>query len=72
MEDLRKKDDPKGKTIIDVDENLMLKVDPTGKTNVLFSKPSLPSIVVSDTIPKYTVDVGESVLPRKRKIYYHI
>ncbi|KAJ0742022.1 putative transcription factor B3-Domain family [Helianthus annuus] len=42
-------------------------VDLTGKTNVLFSEPSLPSIVVSDTIPKYTVDVGQSVLPRKRK-----
>ncbi|KAJ0805162.1 hypothetical protein HanPI659440_Chr02g0046561 [Helianthus annuus] len=25
MEDLKKKDDPKGKTIVDVDENLTLK-----------------------------------------------
>ncbi|KAM0035627.1 hypothetical protein Hdeb2414_s0015g00448611 [Helianthus debilis subsp. tardiflorus] len=45
-ENLTLKDDPKGKTIVDVDENLTLKVDPTGKTNVLFSEPSLPSIVV--------------------------
>ncbi|MFS8024942.1 hypothetical protein Hanom_Chr16g01469201 [Helianthus anomalus] len=37
-------------------------VDPTGKTNVLFSELSLPFIVVSDVI-----NVGQSVLPRKRK-----
>ncbi|MFS7917186.1 putative transcription factor B3-Domain family [Helianthus anomalus] len=42
-------------------------VDPTGKTDVLFSEPTLSSTVVSDAIPKYTVDVGQTVLPRKRK-----
>ncbi|KAM0041825.1 hypothetical protein Hdeb2414_s0011g00370801 [Helianthus debilis subsp. tardiflorus] len=65
MEDLKKKDDPKGKTIVVV--NLSLKVYPIGKTNVLFSEPSLCSTVVSDAIPKYTVNAGQSVLPRKRK-----
>ncbi|KAM0060423.1 putative transcription factor B3-Domain family [Helianthus debilis subsp. tardiflorus] len=37
------------------------------KTNIFISEPSLSSIVVSDTIPKYKVDVGQIVLPIKRK-----
>ncbi|KAJ0938372.1 putative DNA-binding pseudobarrel domain superfamily [Helianthus annuus] len=77
-DDLDTKTEPQGKTSVVCDENLTLKdkskfetdldkflipknkshVDPTGKTNVLF---------LNRTIPKYTVDVGQSVLPRKRK-----
>ncbi|KAJ0871859.1 hypothetical protein HanRHA438_Chr11g0517231 [Helianthus annuus] len=36
--------------------------------NVIFSEPTLCSTVVSDAIPKYTVDVGHTVLPKKRKV----
>ncbi|KAJ0666434.1 putative transcription factor B3-Domain family [Helianthus annuus] len=35
--------------------------------NVIFSQRTLCSTVVSDAIPKNTVDVGQTVLPRKRK-----
>ncbi|KAM0061153.1 putative transcription factor B3-Domain family [Helianthus debilis subsp. tardiflorus] len=75
-EDLTMKDDPKEKTIFVVDENLSLKDKTMFETdlekflipkNVLFSEPTLCSTVVSDAIPKYTVDVGQTVLPRKRK-----
>ncbi|KAF5761409.1 putative transcription factor B3-Domain family [Helianthus annuus] len=70
MEDLKKKDKSKFET--DLDKFLIPKnkshVDPTGKTNVVFSEPSLCSTFVSDAIPKYTVDVAQSVLPRKRKV----
>ncbi|KAJ0455828.1 putative transcription factor B3-Domain family [Helianthus annuus] len=82
-EDLTLKDDPKAKTIVGVDKDdknnfetdldkffipkNKSHVDPAGKTNVVFSEPSLCSTFVSDAIPKYTVDVAQSVLPRKRK-----
>ncbi|XP_035832907.1 uncharacterized protein LOC110876214 [Helianthus annuus] len=69
-EDLTLKDKSKFET--DLDKFLIPKnkshVDPTGKTNVVFSEPSLCSTFVSDAIPKYTVDVAQSVLPRKRKV----
>ncbi|KAJ0914600.1 putative transcription factor B3-Domain family [Helianthus annuus] len=69
MEDLKKKD--KSNFEMDLDKFLIPKnnshVDPTRKTNIFISEPSLSSIVVSDTIPKYKVDVGQIVLPIKRK-----
>ncbi|KAJ0511310.1 putative transcription factor B3-Domain family [Helianthus annuus] len=69
MEDLKKKD--KSNFEMDLDKFLIMKnnshVDPTRKTNIFNSEPSLSSIVVSDTIPKYKVDVGQIVLPIKRK-----
>ncbi|KAJ0743099.1 putative transcription factor B3-Domain family [Helianthus annuus] len=69
MEDLKKKD--KSNFEMDLDKFLIPKnnshVDPTRKTNTFISEPSLSSIVVSDTIPKYKVDVGQIVLPIKRK-----
>ncbi|KAJ0577514.1 putative transcription factor B3-Domain family [Helianthus annuus] len=56
---------------MDLDKFLIPKnnshVDPTRKTNIFISEPSLSSIVVSDTIPKYKVDVGQIGLPIKRK-----
>ncbi|MFS7945890.1 putative transcription factor B3-Domain family [Helianthus anomalus] len=70
------KDDLKVKTIVVVDENLSLKDKSKCQTdldnflipkNVMFSQPTLCSTVVSDAIPKNTVDVGQTVLPRKRK-----
>ncbi|MFS7923842.1 putative transcription factor B3-Domain family [Helianthus anomalus] len=61
----------KSKFETDLDKFLIPKnkshVDPTGKTNVVFSEPTMCSTYVSDAIPKYTVDVAQSVLPRKRK-----
>ncbi|MFS7894749.1 hypothetical protein Hanom_Chr09g00778211 [Helianthus anomalus] len=61
----------KSKFEMDLDKFLIPKnkshVDPTGKTNVVFSEPTLCSTYVSDAIPTYTVDVAQSVLPRKRK-----
>ncbi|KAM0044222.1 putative transcription factor B3-Domain family [Helianthus debilis subsp. tardiflorus] len=68
--------DQKAKTIVDVDENLSLKDKNKCQTdldnflipkNVMFYEPTLCSIVVSDAIPKNTVHVGQTVLPRKRK-----
>ncbi|KAJ0678525.1 hypothetical protein HanOQP8_Chr12g0448941 [Helianthus annuus] len=76
-EDLTMKDDPKAKTIVVVDENPSLKDKSKFETdldkflipkNVLFSEPTLCSTVVSEAIPKYTFDVGQTVLPRKRKV----
>ncbi|MFS7995480.1 putative transcription factor B3-Domain family [Helianthus anomalus] len=68
-EDLTIKD--KSKFEMDLDQFLIPKnkshVDPTGKTIFLFSEPTLCSTVVSDAIPKYTIDVGQTVFPRKRK-----
>ncbi|KAJ0808243.1 putative transcription factor B3-Domain family [Helianthus annuus] len=46
---------------------LLTKVDPTGKTNVVLSEPTLCSTYVVDAIPKYTIDVAQTVLPRKGK-----
>ncbi|KAM0040481.1 hypothetical protein Hdeb2414_s0012g00394401 [Helianthus debilis subsp. tardiflorus] len=75
-EDSTMKDDPKAKTIVVVDENLSLKDKSKFETdldnfftpkNVLFSEPTLCSTIVSNAIPKYTVDVGQTVLQRKRK-----
>ncbi|MFS7998179.1 putative transcription factor B3-Domain family [Helianthus anomalus] len=66
------KDDPKEKTIVVVDENLSLKDKSKCQTDldnflipktVIFFQPTL----CSTAIPKNTVDVGQTVLPRKRK-----
>ncbi|KAJ0899082.1 hypothetical protein HanRHA438_Chr08g0364221 [Helianthus annuus] len=42
-------------------------VDPKGKTNVFVEDRSLSSIVVSDAMPKCKVDVGQFVVPKKKK-----
>ncbi|KAM0016345.1 putative transcription factor B3-Domain family [Helianthus debilis subsp. tardiflorus] len=67
MDDLKKKDDPKAKTPTGVDKNQCLKVDPTGKTIVVLSEPTLCSTYVYDAIPKYTVDAAQTVFARKGK-----
>ncbi|KAJ0588181.1 putative transcription factor B3-Domain family [Helianthus annuus] len=75
-EDSTMKDHPKAKTIVDVYEDITL----TDKSmshmdldnflipkNVMVSEPSLRSTVVSEAITNNTVDVRQSVLPRKIK-----
>ncbi|KAJ0765717.1 putative transcription factor B3-Domain family [Helianthus annuus] len=42
-------------------------VDPKGKTNVFVEDRSMSSIVVSDAMPKCKVDVGQFVVPKKKK-----
>ncbi|KAM0005664.1 hypothetical protein Hdeb2414_s0204g00831851 [Helianthus debilis subsp. tardiflorus] len=75
-EDSTMKNDPKAKTIVDVYEDISLKDKSMSQTdldnfliskNVMVYEPSLCSTVVSDAIPNNTVDVRQSVLPRKRK-----
>ncbi|XP_035845217.1 uncharacterized protein LOC110933434 [Helianthus annuus] len=61
--------DPKWKTNVVGDENQTSKVDPKGKPNVFASDRSLSSssIVVSDAMPKSKGDVGQFVVPKKKK-----
>ncbi|KAJ0554661.1 putative transcription factor B3-Domain family [Helianthus annuus] len=70
------KDDPKAKTIVNVNEDITLKDKSMSDMdldsflipkNVMFYEPSLCSTVVSDAITNNTVDVRQSVLPRKMK-----
>ncbi|MFS8029783.1 hypothetical protein Hanom_Chr17g01526401 [Helianthus anomalus] len=75
------KDDPKAKTVVNVNEDISLKDKSMSDMDldnflipkdVMVNEPILRSIVVSDPIMNNTVDVRQSVLPRKLKVYYHI
>ncbi|KAJ0636852.1 hypothetical protein HanPI659440_Chr17g0687531 [Helianthus annuus] len=71
MEDLKKKfkDDwdtetePQGNSSVFCDEDSTMKDDPKAKTIVVVDEN-----LSLKAIPKYTVDVGHTVLPKKRKV----
>ncbi|KAJ0610241.1 putative transcription factor B3-Domain family [Helianthus annuus] len=72
------KDDPKAKTVVNVNEDISLKDESMSDMDldsflipkdVMVNEPILCSTVVSDPIMNNTVDVRQSVLPRKLKAH---